>query len=133
MSRNQRIALLALAVVVLVGAFVIAQSGSNDSGGGGTTDATSTPAANPAVETVVVQNAKPVGGVQVLKFKKGGTIRFKVRSDVADEVHFHGYDKHAEVKKGGVVAFNVPATIDGKFVVELEGLKEQIASVEVQP
>ena len=124
MSRNQRVGLLVAALVVLVVAFVIAKSG----GGSDKTSTTSN-----VVQTVEIKNAKPVGGIKVLKFNKGGTIRFKVHSDVADEIHFHGYDKHQDVKAGGTVAFDVPATIDGKFVVELEGRKEQIASVEVEP
>ena len=149
MSRNQRIALLAAAVAVLVIGFVIAKSGSDSNNDSSSADTTSTPGAPsstttnsggtpakpaaPAVQTVVVKNAKPVGGIKVLKFDKGGTIRFKVKSDTADEIHFHGYDKHQDVKAGGTVAFDVPATIDGKFVVELEGRKQQIASVEVEP
>jgi hypothetical protein len=148
MSRNQRLALLGLAVVVLVAGFVIAKSGSD--GNGSSSDTTSTPAASattggsgttdnggtpakPAVQTVVVKNAKPVGGIKVLKFNKGGTIRFKVTSDTADEIHFHGYDIGKDVEAGGSVSFNVPAKIDGKFEVELEDHKEQIASVEVAP
>jgi hypothetical protein len=147
MSGNQRWALIGLAVVVLVVGFVLAKSGgdSNKDSSSSTSTAT-TPAATgngnggtaakpaaPTVATVVVTNAKPVGGIKVLKFNKGGTIRFKVRSDTADEIHFHGYDKHQDVTKGGTVTFNVPATIDGKFVVELEQHKQQIASVEVAP
>ena len=145
MSGNQRIALLGLAAVVLVVGFVIAKSGSNDNTS--SSDTTSTPAAvsttnnggtpakpaAPAVQTVVVKNAKPVGGIKVLKFNKGGTIRFKVQSDTADEIHFHGYDIGKEVEAGGSVSFNVPAKIDGQFEVELENHKEQIASVEVAP
>ena len=122
MSRNQRVGLLVAALVVLVVAFVVAKSGNSDKN-----------KETAGVQTVEVKNAKPVGGIKVLKFNKGDTIRFKVHSDVADEIHFHGYDKHQEVKAGGTVAFDVPATIDGKFVVELEGRKEQIASVEVAP
>jgi len=121
MSRNQRLALLGLAVVVVVVAFVVASSGGSNS---------TSSSENKVVE---VKGGKPVGGIQKLTYKKGGTIRFRVRSDVADEVHFHGYDKHADVKAGGTVAFDVPAAIDGKFVVELEAHKEQIAQVEVQP
>jgi hypothetical protein len=144
MSRNQRITLLGLAVVVLVVGFVIAKSGGNDkndsstvsnttAAGGGSTSTNSGGTAAPTVQTVVVKNAKPVGGIKTLKFNKGGTINFKVQSDTADEIHFHGYDIGKDVEAGGSVTFNVKATIDGKFVVELENHKQQIASVEVAP
>jgi hypothetical protein len=144
LSRNQRFTLLGLAVVVLVVAFVVARSGGDDaststdtttqnaapadSGSGGAT----TPS-KPAVATVVVKNAKPVGGVKRLTFKHNGRIVFVVKSDTADEVHFHGYDVGKDVKAGGSVRFNVKATIEGRFEVELEEHKEQIAEVEVQP
>ena len=54
-------------------------------------------------------------------------------SDVADEVHMHGYDIEKDVKAGGSVTFDFPATIEGIFEAELEGRKEQIARTEVNP
>ena len=121
MSGRQRVVLLALAVVVAVGAFVIARSGgSNDDN-----EKTSGQA------TVEVKDAKPVGGVQNLTWKKGQTIDLTVHSDTADEVHFHGYDVHKDVAKGGTVRFQIPATITGKFIVELENHKQTLANVTV--
>jgi hypothetical protein len=148
LSRNQRFTLLGLAVVVLVVAFVVARSGSDDPGSDTTTagtpaapadtgsdPASTTPAkpAAPPVPTVVVNNAKPVGGVKRISYKHNGRIVFVVRSDTADEVHFHGYDIAKDVAAGGSVRFNVKATIEGRFEVELENHKEQIAEVEVTP
>jgi hypothetical protein len=121
MSGRQRVVLLALAVVVAVGAFVIARSGgSNDNN-----EKTSGQA------TVEVKDAKPVGGIQNLTWKKGQTIDLTVHSDTADEVHFHGYDVHKDVAKGGTVRFQIPATITGKFIVELEDHKQTLANVTV--
>jgi hypothetical protein len=121
MSGRQRAVLLALAVVVAVGAFVIARSGgSNDNN-----EKTSGQA------TVEVKDAKPVGGIQNLTWKKGQTIDLTVHSDTADEVHFHGYDVHKDVAKGGTVRFQIPATITGKFIVELEDHKQTLANVTV--
>jgi hypothetical protein len=121
MSGRQRVVLLALAVVVAVGAFVIARSGgSNDDN-----EKTSGKA------TVEVKDAKPVGGIQNLTWKKGDTIDLTVHSDTADEVHFHGYDVHKDVAKGGTVRFQIPATITGKFIVELEDHKQTLANVTV--
>lgn len=122
MSSRARIAIVLGAVVVLVVALVIASSGGGDSG-----------KSNNSSGVVTVKDAKPVGGVQRLKFTKGGTIHFTVKSDTTDEIHFHGYDVHKDVKAGGQVTFDVPATIEGRFVVELENHKTQIAEVEVDP
>ncbi len=122
MSRNQRVVVLGLAVLVVVVAVVVI-------GTGGSSD--STKSAGPT--TVVVQDAKPVGGVKDVTFKKGGTIDLTVKSDTADEVHFHGYDVHKDVAKGGSVQFKFPASIEGKFVVELEDHKQTLANVTVAP
>jgi len=151
LSRNQRFILLGLAAVVLVVAFVVARSGSSEEEGGSksASDTTSTtdnqqeaptgdahrprkPAA-PAVATIVVKGGKPVGGVKRITFRKNGQIVFVVRSDVADEVHFHGYDIAKDVKAGGSVRFTTKAKIDGRFEVELEDRGTQIAEVEVTP
>jgi hypothetical protein len=123
MSRTQRLVLLGLAgaVLVIAAAVLIFTGGSSDS----------TASSGPA--TVVVRDGKPVGGVKDVTFKKGGTVDLTVKSDTADEVHFHGYDVHQDVAKGGSVHFRFPATIDGRFVVELEQHKQELANVTVTP
>jgi hypothetical protein len=152
MSSRARIGIVLGAVVVLVAAFVIASGsgdGDNDKTPASTvattaaaTTATSTQATSttteapppaPAIPVVTVKDAKPVGGIQKLKFTKGDRIRFKVVSDTADEIHFHGYDIAQDVKAGGSTTFSVKATIEGRFVVELEDHEQQIAEVEVDP
>lgn len=83
--------------------------------------------------TIVVENGKPVGGVQELEYDAGDQIAFRVESDVADEVHVHGYDLMQDVAAGGSAEFSFPAEIEGIFEVELEGRKEQIAEIRVNP
>jgi hypothetical protein len=85
------------------------------------------------VPTIVVENGKPVGGIRTLTYKEGDQVHFKVRSDVSDEVHVHGYDLMKDVKAGGEIAFDFPATIEGVFEAELEGRKEQIIELRVNP
>lgn len=85
------------------------------------------------VTTIVIKHGKPVGGIADLTYNKGEQIRFKVDSDVADEVHMHGYDIMKDVKAGGSVSFDFPATIEGVFEAELEGRKEQILELTVNP
>jgi hypothetical protein len=143
--RNQRIVLVALAVIVAIAAVVVAISlGSDDdesasrpptvTGGSakGSQPRDSQPTGvTPA--TIVVKDGKPVGGVRELNYEKGDTIDLTVRSDTADEVHFHGYDLKRDVTAGGSVNFRFKATIDGRFEVELETAKEQLADVRVNP
>ena len=85
------------------------------------------------VPTVVVRDGEPVGGVEELEYDAGDRIRFEVSSDVADEVHVHGYDLSQNVAAGGTVSFDFPADIEGIFEVELEGRAEQILELRVNP
>jgi hypothetical protein len=153
LSNLQRLAIVVGAIVVLVVAYVLISGGSDDgtkdatqpaatqpaatqstesTDTGATTTATE-PAAAPAPPTVRVVDAKPQGGVKKLTFKKGDQIRFRIVSDTADEIHVHGYDLMKDVAKGGSVTFSFKGSIDGRFVVELEGHGEQIAELDVEP
>jgi len=120
LSGRQRALIIAVAIVVLVGGYLLIRGGGNDDGNGGGT-------------TVRVVNAKPEGGVKKLEFKKGDQVRFTVVSDTADEIHVHGYDLMKDVEKGGSVSFSFKGSIDGRFVVELEDHKQQIAELDVTP
>jgi hypothetical protein len=114
---------IALAIVAIVLLIVLKK----DDGG------TEADTANGTFPTIVVKHGKPVGGIRDLTYSKGDRIHFKVQSDVADEVHVHGYDLMKDVKAGGSVTFDFPATIEGVFEAELEGRKEQIIELRVNP
>jgi hypothetical protein len=86
-----------------------------------------------ADEQITIRNGKPVGGVKELSFDSGERVRFVVTSDVADEIHVHGYDVAKDVRAGGSVRFGFPADLEGVFEVELEGRGEQIAELRVSP
>jgi hypothetical protein len=136
MSKGTRVALLGLVVVIAVAAFVIAKPGGDDTGskGNGNGGAAQTGAKPRALSTrIEVRGGKPVGGVRKIDVKKGNRVRLVVASDVADEIHVHGYDFMKDVPAGGVVRFDFPATIDGAFVIELEKRGEQIAELKVEP
>jgi hypothetical protein len=112
------IALILVAIVLLV----VLKNGGSD-----------TSATTKGVTTIVVKNGKPVGGIKQLTYNKGEQVRFEVDSDVSDEVHMHGYDIMKDVKAGGSVSFDFSATIEGVFEAELEGRKEQILELTVNP
>ena len=153
MTTPQRIGVLAGTVVVLILAFVLLRPGGDDGGSNAASTSTgSAPAASapststsaststaattpaqPAVKTVRVVNGQPQGGIKTLSFQKGDRIRLRVISDVADEIHIHGYDLAKDVAKGGSVQFSFPATIEGRFEIELENAGTQIANLEVRP
>lgn len=85
------------------------------------------------IPTIVVKDGKPVGGIQELTYNKGDKVKFRVKSDIAGEVHLHGYDLMKDVEAGGTVSFNFTADIDGIFEAELEERKEQIIELRVNP
>ena len=139
--------LIALAAIAAAVALFVLASGDDDDSATTTTTQTQATArtteqtqtqtqprpAQPAVERIVVVGGKPRGGVKRLSFKSGDRVRFSVSSDVADEVHVHGYDVSDDVPAGGSVRFSFPARIEGVFEVELEARHQQIAELRVSP
>jgi hypothetical protein len=114
------IAVIVVAIVLLV---VLKKDGSSEA----------TSNASGKVPTVVIKHGKPVGEIRDLTYNKGEQIHFVVDSDVSDEVHVHGYDIMKDVKAGGSVSFDFPASIEGVFEAELEGRGEQIIELTVNP
>jgi hypothetical protein len=123
MSSNAMRALAGAAVVVVAVVLLIVLKKGN-----GSSDSTTK-----GVTTIVIKHGEPVGGIAQLVYNKGEEVRFKVDSDVSEEVHMHGYDIMKDVKAGGSVSFAFPATIEGVFEAELEGRKEQILELTVNP
>jgi hypothetical protein len=123
-------------VVVIAAAsvlFLVLKGGGDDSSTSnvGTTGATGNSSAQ--IPTIVVKGGKPVGGIRELDYTKGDEVRFRVRSDVSDEVHVHGYDFMKDVAPGHPVSFDFPANLEGVFEAELESRKEQIIELRVNP
>jgi hypothetical protein len=144
MSRSQRLTFLAIAVVIaVVAVIVLVTAGGGDNGetasSGTQPTATATTADDGAETPEPTATAAPepplvtTDEITKLRFKQGDTVRFRVRSDVSDEVHVHGYDLMKDVEAGQTVTFSFPADITGIFVVELEGAGEQIAQLRVDP
>ena len=87
----------------------------------------------PKLPTVEFRNGEPVGGVLGIDVDEGDPIKFRVRSDIADEVHIHGFDISREVPAGGSVTFSFPADITGIYEAEMEQLGVQIVELQVNP
>ena len=102
--------------------------------GGGKKAETTVPASTapgPTTVKVVVKGGKPVGGIVRATVAKGGTVALVVHSDVADEVHLHGYDLHTDVPAGGTARITFKADIPGVFEAELEHRGLQILELTV--
>jgi hypothetical protein len=130
-SRNQRLGLIALVVIVAVGAFIIVQPGGTDS-------KTTGGASAPVVQKVVIKSGKPVGGVRGLKFVKGDDARIQVSVDKPNVLHLHGYNIELRATPQKPAVFKFKATNEGQFELESHtnehaGLEPVIAKVLVEP
>jgi heme/copper-type cytochrome/quinol oxidase subunit 2 len=137
-SRAQRLTFLAIAAVIAVVAVIIlAVAGGNDEQEA--TRAQATPTATATAGATATETPEPEpplvtpGKITKLRFEQGEQVRFRVRSDVADHVHVHGYDLMKDVEPGKTITFSFPADITGIFEIELEDAGEQIAQLRVDP
>lgn len=103
----------------------------------GTTTADETTTAEerkePVVVSVRVRGGVPQGGIVRATVRRGERVVLRVRADVADEVHVHGYDLVREVAPGREARIAFRAAIPGRFEVELERRHVQIAELTVRP
>jgi hypothetical protein len=81
---------------------------------------------------IVVRGGKPVGGIKRSTVAKDRVVVLVVRSDVADEVHLHGYNVMRDVEPGTPARLRFRATIPGQFEAELEQRGLQIANITVR-
>jgi outer membrane lipoprotein SlyB len=98
-----------------------------------TTTTTTTEVEKPTEVKVVVVDGAPQGGIVRQTVHKNDQVVLVVTSDVADEIHLHGYDKAKDVAAGGTIRIPFKATIPGRFEAELESRGVQIAEISVEP
>lgn len=124
--------MIALAVVVVVAAFLIARPGDDDGDSGNQAASTATetsptatapsapkpPPDGPDATLIELKDHEPVGGVSDIDAKKGDSVRIVVRSDVDDDIHIHGYDIEQAAGPGKPARFQFDASIEGVFEIE---------------
>ncbi|MCD2195154.1 hypothetical protein LQ327_17440 [Actinomycetospora endophytica] len=101
---------------------------------------TATPAApSPAGATAAAERVIKVsqahgaitGDTGRVQVARGSTVTLEVTSDVADQVHVHGYDKEENIPAGGTATVRFVADIPGVFETELHGSDKQLLQLEV--
>jgi heme/copper-type cytochrome/quinol oxidase subunit 2 len=147
MGRGQRFTFLAIAVVIAIVAVVLLADSSEDPGDEASTNPAPTATTDPEA-TASPQEAEPretatptpeppplleSGRVRELEFTQGERIRFRVRSDVEEEIHVHGYDITRDIPAGRPVTVSFPADLTGIYEIEFHGSGEEIASLKVEP
>ena len=150
----RKVALIAAALGLLVSLYFALRPG-DDNEQASTTTAVTAPAtttteappatteAPPATTTeagpapvqldVVVVGGQPKGGIVRESVDLDSAVVLTVTSDVADEVHVHGYDLMADVAPGAPATIRFTADAPGRFEIELENTGVQIAELEVRP
>jgi hypothetical protein len=138
---------VAAGVAVAVVLFFVLRDNGNDKGEGATPTQTTTrnegtttttpphpPASpKPLVATIVYRNGRVVGGLKNFSTTNGKRVTIVANADVSDEVHVHGYDLKGDVAPGAPARIAFRANLVGRFVIELESRRFQIASLEVRP
>jgi pyruvate/2-oxoglutarate dehydrogenase complex dihydrolipoamide acyltransferase (E2) component len=148
MSRAQRFTFLAIAGVIAVLAVILIGGGEDENDTPTTTsqttptpdepdpdaDATETPTETPTPTPTATPVPLLQGGkVTKLRYTEDETVRFRVTSDVDEEVHVHGYDIAKDIPAGETVTMSFKADITGIFEIEYEHAGEQIGQLRVDP
>ena len=95
--------------------------------------APSSSASTPAGQRIEVQvsGGEVSGDTGRVPVAAGEHVTLVLTSDVADEVHVHGYDLEAELSPGQPTEIAFDATIPGVFEVELHEAGTQLLSLQV--
>jgi heme/copper-type cytochrome/quinol oxidase subunit 2 len=145
MTRRQRFTFLAIAVAIAVVAVVVLADSSEDDSEPDQTAATATATATPtAEESAGEETPTPTptpeppplltaDKVTELEATEGETVRFRARSDTAEEIHVHGYNLTKDVEPGQTATMSFKATITGIFEIEFEHSGTEIARLKVEP
>ena len=94
---------------------------------------TTAPAEPQAVQISVSVPGDKAPTVKHFTIKQGSQVVFVVKSELADEVHLHGYDLSADVAPGEPATIRFKANAPGLFEAELESRSLPIAELEVRP
>lgn len=95
-----------------------------------TTTASTTPGTTIRVEVI---GGRPTDGARREQVTLGDQVAITVISDVADEVHLHGYDLRAPAGPGQPATITFTADKPGVWEVELEDSGVKLLDLEVRP
>lgn len=148
------VALISAALGLLLSLFLVLRPGDDDEAAPTATVATTTAPATTTTAPATTETEPPgttapeppdvitirisVPGdtaptVRRYSVKQGRQVELVVQSEIADEVHVHGYDLMADVAPGSPATIEFETTAPGRFEIELEEHKLPIAELEVRP
>jgi hypothetical protein len=133
-----RVAMVVTAGAVLVGALGGCGQGTSTAPGSNPAGVSAAPGrapapAPPTVRTISikVRGGKASGDTGRVAVPLGTPVVLSVSSDVADELHVHGYERTVKVPAGATASATFTANRPGTFEVELENSKLQLLQLQV--
>jgi hypothetical protein len=90
-------------------------------------------APRPSAFEFVVKDGKVASGEPVIKARQGDEITLVITSDKADELHLHGYDRHAHLQPNAAARVTLKADRTGRFPIELHKSHIELGTIEVYP
>ena len=135
-ARPSRFPLALTGLALALGLTACAGTAAPDTAAGSSSAQTSSSstASTPAGQRIEVQvSGGPVSGdTGRVPVAADEHVTLVITSDVADEVHVHGYDLEAELSPGQPTELVFDATIPGVFEVELHEAGTQLLSLQVE-
>lgn len=127
----RRVAMVVVAAAVAAGA--LGGCGHGSASDANPAGAAAKPPAASAVRTISikVRGGKASGDIGRIVVPLGTPVVLSVSSDVADEIHVHGYDRKANIPAGTTASVVFTANTPGVFEVELENSKLQLLQLQV--
>lgn len=134
-------------LVVLMAAAIVVGCGQNQTGDGETAPSQAAASAPKAaaksqgaddkgqsvIADYVLLEGKLVAGSPLVKATEGDAVTIRVSSDLAEELHLHGYDLKLAIKPGVIAELNLIADKAGRFEFELHKAHKALGVLEVQP
>lgn len=144
--KTSQISILIIAVVLLVGLFLVLRPKPTMVVPATTTapvesqpENSSSSASESAEEgnfktfELVVRNRKLVSGPQTIQVTEGDNVDIRITVDEVEELHLHGYDKAVELEKDKPADLKFNANLTGRFPYELEASHTELGALEVLP
>ena len=82
---------------------------------------------------LVARSGRRASGPDVVRLKKGDLVTLTVTSDVADELHLHGYDLHLRLFPDRPATLSFEARRTGRFSAELHKAGVELTTLEIYP
>ncbi len=125
---KNKLLLVAIALVILIGLFVVLKPDSSKNGQTNSTTQSS------VTKTFALKiTGDQITGDTSMNVNQNDTVVINLSSDADHEVHLHGYDKEVELKAGQPGKMEFTANQTGRFIVELHPSEQEIAALQVQP